>query len=224
MNAKRHGSTDQPSHRGRGRQARTLRIIGGQWRSRRLQFPPLDIRPTPDRVRETLFNWLQTRVEGARCLDLYAGSGALGLEALSRGAASVMFVEQQREATLALESVLRDWQAAGATVVCDQVQHFLADRRMIPGQMALARLAHPAPAARGFNLVFLDPPYSSGELPQAMAALERGWLAHDARIYVEHARAQPLPALPSNWRELRAGTAGEVGYHLLTPSQSRESL
>src|SRR6185437_13022708 len=110
--------TDPPPRRGvtqldRGRNSRRLRIIGGQWRGRRFRFPALDIRPTPDRVRETLFNWLQHRISGARCLDLYAGSGALGLEALSRGAASVVFVEQQRAAACALERVLHEWQASG---------------------------------------------------------------------------------------------------------------
>ena len=153
-------------------------------------------------MRETLFNWLQTRIEGARCLDLYAGSGALGLEALSRGAASVVFVEQQRHATLALETVLRDWQAVGATVVCTQSQRFLTG------------------TGRDFDLVFLDPPFGSGELANAAAALERGWLADNARIYIEHARTDPLPALPAAWHELRAGTAGEVGYHLFAPSRS----
>jgi hypothetical protein len=114
------------THQARGRQQRQLRIIAGRWRGKRFRFPELDIRPTPDRVRETLFNWLQTRIEGAHCLDLYAGSGALGLEALSRGAASVVFVEHQRAAVNALRALLRDWQASGATVVCDEAQHYLA--------------------------------------------------------------------------------------------------
>src|ERR1700683_5546951 len=92
---------------GRVREQRQLRIIAGRWRGKRFRFPELDIRPTPDRVRETLFNWLQTRIEGAHCLDLYAGSGALGLEALSRGAASVVFVEHQGAAVKALRELLR---------------------------------------------------------------------------------------------------------------------
>src|ERR1700683_242709 len=113
-------------HEGRGRQQRQLRIIAGQWRGKRFRFPELDIRPTPDRVRETLFNWLQNRIEGAHCLGLYAGSGALGLEALSRGAASVVFVEHQRAAVNALRELLRDWQASGGTVVRDEALHYLA--------------------------------------------------------------------------------------------------
>jgi 16S rRNA (guanine966-N2)-methyltransferase len=197
MAARRAPPQQISTHQARGRQQRLLRIIAGQWRGKKFRFPELDIRPTPDRVRETLFNWLQTRVAGARCLDLYAGSGALGLEALSRGAASVVFVEHQRAAVNALRQLLRDWQAGNAIVVRDEAQHYLA-----------------APQERGFDLVFLDPPYASGELPAAAAALALRGLAADARIYVErHADAAP-PALPASWRELRAGKAGEVRYHL----------
>jgi 16S rRNA (guanine966-N2)-methyltransferase len=187
-----------------------LRIIGGHWRGRKFRFPPLDIRPTPNRVRETLFNWLQTRVEGARCLDLYAGSGALGLEALSRGAAAAVFVEQQRTTATALEKLLRDWQAKGATVVCDEARHYLATGRR--SRLNAAATADEAP--RGFDLVFLDPPFTSGEIPGVAAALSDGWLAHGARVYVEYARNDPPATLPTSWHALRAGTAGEVGYHL----------
>ena len=151
-------------------------------------------------MRETLFNWLQSRISGARCLDLYAGSGALGLEALSRGAAAVVFVEQQRAAARALEALLREWQATDWTVLAE------------PAHQALAM--GPTALIAPFDVVFLDPPYDSGELLQASLVLERGWLSPDCRIYVEHARSSVLPALPATWRELRAGTAGEVGYHL----------
>ena len=179
------------------RPERTLRIIAGQWRGRKFRFPPLDIRPTPDRVRETLFNWLAPRIEGARCLDLCAGSGALGLEALSRGAAVVTFVEQLRAAATAIERLLEDWQASGGSVVCDDAVRYLA-----------------AGPAHALDIVFLDPPYGSGALAACAELLERGWLAANARIYVEHARRKPLPALPAGWKSLRSGTAGEVGYHL----------
>jgi 16S rRNA (guanine966-N2)-methyltransferase len=196
-------------HRTRGARERVLRIIAGQWRGRRFRFPSVALRPTPDRVRETLFNWLQPRILGAHCLDLYAGSGALGLEALSRGAASVVFVDQQRAATVALERLLYDWEARGWRVLCDQALHVLAG-----GQ---ARDAQRLTVQR-FDVVFLDPPFASGELAPASAALERGWLAEDARIYIEHAGGEPLPALPARWREVRAGRAGEVGYHLFAPA------
>src|SRR5689334_20059128 len=103
----------------RAAHSRELRIIGGTWRGRRLRFPPQEeIRPTPDRVRETLFNWLGPRVVGARCLDLFAGSGALGLEALSRGAAEVTFVERDRRAPVASGSLLEEWRWTAGSVVC----------------------------------------------------------------------------------------------------------
>jgi 16S rRNA (guanine966-N2)-methyltransferase len=176
---------------------RTLRIIAGQWRGRKFRFPSGDIRPTPDRVRETLFNWLQPVIQGAQCLDLFAGSGALGLEALSRGAAATVFVEQQRAAAEAIEQLLSQWQATGGKVFCTQAQRYLS-----------------AAAPASFNVVFLDPPFGAGALATAAAALEHGWLAPKARIYLEHPRREALPPLPTLWRELRAGTAGEVGYHL----------
>jgi len=187
------------------RQERTLRIIAGMWRGRKFRFPDAEIRPTPDRVRETVFNWLQGRVEGARCLDLYAGSGALGLEALSRGAASVVFIERQRLAADALRRLLQDWQAVGARVVCGQARQFLAGH-----------------GAERFDLVFLDPPFAAstdGELAAAVSALP-GWLTRDARIYVEHAKSDPPLALGEAWRELRTGTAGEVRYHLLAAASA----
>jgi 16S rRNA (guanine966-N2)-methyltransferase len=182
------------------RAERTLRIIAGQWRGRKFRFPPIDIRPTPDRVRETLFNWLQTRIEGARCLDLFAGSGALGLEALSRGAAEVTFIEQERTATKAIEALLVEWQASEGHVLCADALGFLAAR----------------PPARPFDVVFLDPPYGSSALAACARRLGAGWLAPGARIYVERARREALPALPPAWRELRSGHAGEVGYHLFS--------
>jgi 16S rRNA (guanine966-N2)-methyltransferase len=210
-------SDDGPgSHRARGREERRLRIIGGQWRGRKFRFPAVSVRPTPDRVRETLFNWLQARTAGARCLDLYAGSGALGLEALSRGAAAVIFVEQQRTAAAALEQLLLDWEAVGARVVCAQARQFLAAG-------AAANTAMVAAAGGPFDLVFLDPPFGSGQLPTALTALEHGWLAPDCRIYVEHAGGEALPALPAQWQELRAGSAGEVRYHLLMAGAGTES-
>ena len=175
-----------------------MRIIAGQWRGRKFRFPPLDIRPTPDRVRETLFNWLAPYIQGARCLDLFAGSGALGLEALSRGAAEVTFVEQVRGAAAAIEQLLTAWQATGGSVRCEEaVRHLSA-----------------GPPAHAFNVVFLDPPYGSGVLARCAELLEHGWLATGARIYAEQARRDPLPAMPASWESLRSGTAGEVGYHL----------
>ena len=182
----------------RGANARVLRIIGGSWRGRKLRFPAgTRIRPTPDRVRETLFNWLAARVAGARCLDLFAGSGALGLEALSRGAAHVTFVDQDAAAARALAATLDEWGAQSADVE-------RADARLY-----LARTPRP------FDLVFLDPPFDSALLPEAAALLEaRGWLAPGALIYLECAARAALPTLPAAWTPLKEKRAGEVGYHL----------
>jgi len=181
----------------RGAHARELRIIGGAWRGRKLRFPAgSPIRPTPDRVRETLFNWLGARVAGARALDLFAGSGALGLEALSRGAAAVTFVEQEGRAAHALRELLGAWGARGAQVVRADAVAFLAG------------------SPRAADLVFLDPPFDSGLLPTVAPLLEAGWLAPGALIYLEHPARSALPSLPASWQARRDKRAGEVGYHL----------
>jgi 16S rRNA (guanine966-N2)-methyltransferase len=188
-----HGAREASS------KTRILRIIGGRHRGRRLRFPTgVDIRPTPDRVRETLFNWLQPRIAGARVLDLFAGSGALGLEALSRGAGAVTFVERERRAASAIETIAQEWQEGAATVVRADALDWIA------------RAGEPP-----FDIVFLDPPYDSPLLAEAAVALTRhGRLTADARIYVERRAREALPALPEGWKEQRAGRAGEVGYHL----------
>lgn len=193
---KQHSSIRKsPAGHARGSHARQLRIISGRWRGRRWQFPIADIRPTPDRVRETLFNWLQDRISG-RVLDLFAGSGALGLEALSRGATAATFVEQRSDVAQALRTLLREWGAGAADVRCMEAQRFLSQ----PPQK--------------FDLVFLDPPYAENLLAAAAEQLSRGWLAPHALIYVEHSKRAPLPPLPQQWRSLKSGQAGEVGYHL----------
>jgi 16S rRNA (guanine966-N2)-methyltransferase len=182
----------------RGSQARVLRIIGGTWRGRKWRFPAsAAIRPTPDRVRETLFNWLGTRTAGARVLDLFAGSGALGLEALSRGASHVTFVEQDEAAVRALRARLAEWQAGDTSVERADALRYLTGE------------------ARPFDLLFLDPPFGSELLGEAARRLEeRGWLRSGAFIYVECAARAGLPPLPAPWRLLKAKQAGEVGYHL----------
>lgn len=148
-------------------------------------------------MRETLFNWLMGRVEGARALDLFAGSGALGLEALSRGAAEVSFVERDAGIARHLEGVLAALGAQHARIVHDEALRFLRG------------------PARAFDLVFLDPPFESELAGLAAGALEAGgWLAPAALIYLELPAAAPLPRLPDTWRIARSGRAGEVGYHL----------
>ena len=178
-----------------------LRIIGGTWRGRTWRFPEGDIRPTPDRVRETLFNWLMPTIVGTRCLDLFAGSGALGLEALSRGAARVVFVEKSPAPARELRQTLAQW--GGERAAAGHVR--IAD--------ANAYLAgEPEP----FDVVFLDPPFTAGLLAEVAARLESGaWLAPEALIYAECAAREGLPPLPTGWLVAKAGRAGEVGYHLL---------
>jgi len=194
---------------GRGAQSRVIRVIGGAMRGRRWRFPDIpDIRPTPDRVRETLFNWLGTHVVGARCLDVFAGSGALGLESLSRGASGVVFVEQHAAIARALSAVIAEWNVQGAEVVRADAFSYLRG------------------TAQPFDIVFLDPPFAAGLLAPAAALLEeRGWLAPNALIYLECAARETRPALPEVWKELKAKQAGEVGYHLYArnPGESRAS-
>jgi 16S rRNA (guanine966-N2)-methyltransferase len=204
-----NGSGGKAALPARGADARLIRIIGGSWRGRRFRFADVpDIRPTPDRVRETLFNWLGQRVVGARCLDLFAGSGALGLEALSRGAAATVFVEQNAVAARALNEVLTTFAAQGARVEREDALSFL--------RRAANSRAEAAPPVAPFDIVFLDPPFAAGILGKAAELLEqRGWLAPSALIYVESPARDSLPAFPASWTLLKSKQAGEVGYHLL---------
>lgn len=179
----------------------SLRIIAGQCRGRRLKTPiGAGVRPTPDRVRETLFNWLAPFLPDARVLDLFAGSGALGLEALSRGAREAVFVERDR----AHLAILRE-----NVALCG-----------LPGAeiRPLDALAFLRAASSPFDIVFLDPPYGQGWVPRVTSMLETGgWLARDALIYVEieSVAAPGLPAsLPANWRLMRERISGGVSYNL----------
>ncbi|HYE36197.1 16S rRNA (guanine(966)-N(2))-methyltransferase RsmD [Methylocaldum sp.] len=175
-----------------------LRIIGGRFRSRKLKFPDAPgLRPTPDRVRETLFNWLRDEIESARCLDLYAGSGALGLEAASRGAARVVQVERDAAACAALERNRTLLNAEAVEIVQAEVRRFLAGE------------------GQPFDVVFLDPPFHQDlVIPCCRALEENGWLSSRAKIYLEAESAFRLEGLPENWQILRGNKAGEVGYHL----------
>ncbi len=175
-----------------------VRIIGGSWRGRKLPVPDLPgLRPTSDRVRETLFNWLAPVIDGAKCLDLFAGTGALGLEAASRGAARVVMVENSPAAVALLrENVTR----LGARTV-DLVS---AD--------ALAWLATPGEA---FDIVFLDPPFGLGLAARACVLLSAGgWLAAGARVYLETEVAIAQAPVPAGWEVLRRARAGQVRYYL----------
>ena len=193
----------------RAAQTRELRIIAGQWRGRRWRFPiGPDIRPTPDRVRETLFNWLAPQIRGARVLDLFAGSGALGLESLSRGAAHATFVDADARAVSALHERCMEWSSASreAGTPVGSAEFHRAD--------ALAFLAG-RPAAP-FDIVFLDPPFGAGLWGKVASRLESGgWLAPEAFIYLEAPVGELPLGLPPTLQPWRDGKAGEVGYHLL---------
>jgi 16S rRNA (guanine966-N2)-methyltransferase len=177
-----------------------LRIIGGQLRSRVLQFADVpDIRPTPDRIRETLFNWLQFDITGARCLDLFAGSGALGFEAVSRGATLVTAFEQNRAAVQGIRA---------NCVALDTHKVVLIEAN------AMDRLQHdsaPAP----YDIVFVDPPFASGFYEPCFQHLqERGWLAPAALVYVEAAQSLTSFTVPAGWTLQREKRAGDVYYGL----------
>ena len=175
-------------HSSKGR----IRIIGGEYRGRRIAVPDRPgLRPTPDRVRETLFNWLGQSLDGLACLDLFAGSGALGFEAASRGAERVVMVEQDRRV---FEGLTKTRDAIGAR----QVEVILDD--------AFAFLRR---TKESFDVVFLDPPFRQNALPAVFGQLR---LELGARVYVES--SEPFSAADS-WRELRRARAGQVSYQLL---------
>ncbi|RDB44867.1 16S rRNA (guanine(966)-N(2))-methyltransferase RsmD [Halomonas sp. DQ26W] len=187
-----------------------LRLIGGEFRRRLL--PVLDspgLRPTPDRVRETLFNWLVMTTPGARVLDLFAGTGALGLEALSRGARETLFVERDVRVAQALRTNV-------VTLGAEQRGRVVTDD-------ALAFLdTPPADASTPFTLVFLDPPFRQQLAQPCCERLERGWLAEAAYIYLE-TESELDPQVPDSWqlhREVRAGDSTGRLYRRLTTARS----
>lgn len=190
------------------RAAGRLRIIGGAWRSRVIDFVAGEgVRPTPDRVRQTLFDWLAPRIEGSVCLDLFAGSGALGLEALSRGASRTCFVEQGAAQCAGIRTALEKLQAGPrATLLCSDALRWAAQ------QGAQANCER-------FDIVFLDPPYAC-ELLQPALALLPTLLKTDSRIYVEWP-GDARPALPAGFEFLREKKAGQVSFGLLTYSNAQ---
>lgn len=176
-----------------------LRIIGGQWRGTKLTITEAEgLRPTPARVRETLFNWLATDIHDARCLDLFAGTGALGLEALSRGARLCRFVEQSTSACRQLTA---------------QFEKLAADSAELDNSNAINWLN--GSVQESFDIVFIDPPYHQG-LAQSSCELllEKGWLSANAVIYLEMAGDELPPKTLQDWGLQRAKNAGQVCYRL----------
>ncbi len=181
------------------RGAGELRIIGGDWRSRKLKFPDAGgVRPTPARTRETLFNWLAFHLAGSDCLDLFAGSGALGLEALSRGAGHATLVDHTPALANALRTNLRLLKSESGEVVCSAVEHYLAQRQRPP-----------------FDIVFMDPPFRQGWLERLFPLMEaQGWVKPGGWVYVEHESELVTPAVPATWHLHRQKRAGQVTYCL----------
>ena len=186
---------------GQGKQG-VCRIIAGKWRGRKIKFDDAEgLRPTTDRIRETVFNWLQPYLSQSRCLDCFAGSGVLGFEALSRGAQDVVFIEQNSKTIQCLK---------------DNAHMLGADEAIIWHQDALSWLQSSSDKGlkQKFNLVFLDPPFRSELLAKSSLLLERsGCLAEDAIIYVEHAVDDDV-VLPDNWVCLKQKRSGMVSYKL----------
>jgi 16S rRNA (guanine966-N2)-methyltransferase len=181
-----------------------LRIIGGDWRSRIVVFADApDLRPTPDRVRETLFNWLQPTLAGAKCLDLFAGSGVLGFEALSRGAGSVTALELDAQAVAAIRENIKTLQA---------------DKLRLEPRDALDWLRSNAQQLR-FDVVFLDPPFAENLYEECCRLLaEQQWLAPGALVYLESGASLDAVTLPQGWKLIRHKRAGAVHYGLAQPS------
>ncbi|RCU50973.1 16S rRNA (guanine(966)-N(2))-methyltransferase RsmD [Corallincola holothuriorum] len=176
-----------------------IRIIGGQWRGRRLPVLSGDgLRPTTDRVKETLFNWLMHDVRDARCLDLFAGSGGLGFESLSRHAQYTLLIEKAKPVALQLEKNLATLKATSGEVKCADALTLLAQKPPQP-----------------FDIIFIDPPFRQGLLHDLFALIEtNGWLAKDGMVYLETEQELVLPPLPQAWRLYREKTAGQVAYRL----------
>lgn len=182
-----------------------LRIIGGRWRSRTLSFPVVDgLRPTGDRIRETLFNWLAPILPGSRCLDLFAGSGILGFEALSRGAAHCSLVELNPQAARQLRVNAEQLHAEAAAIHQMSALEFLAKPIAVP-----------------FDVVFIDPPFAGNLWQPVMTQLERGWLGEGALIYIESPLDQAL-SLPADWQVHREKRAGQVCYRLYHHETNRD--
>ena len=177
-----------------------MRIIAGEWRRRRIYFESsTELRPTTDAARETLFNWLQDRIEGATCLDLFAGSGALGFEALSRGAGEVVLVDSNRRCIKSLHQTANDLQTESCTIVHRNALDYLQQ------------------CNKNFDIVFLDPPYHSGLAVEALQKLDSiSRLNVDARIYLEVERDFSSVKLADRWTIVRNFDAGSRSHYLLS--------
>ncbi|EKT60310.1 methyltransferase [Providencia burhodogranariea DSM 19968] len=183
-----------------------IRIIGGKWRGRKLPVRDSEgLRPTTDRIKETLFNWLMPIVRDARCLDCFAGSGALGFEALSRFADTVTFIELDKQNTQLLTENKARLQAENATIIN-------GNSLMVLNQLGNA-----------FDVVFIDPPFRKGLLNETIELLEKNqWLADESWIYIESEAESSLTNIPVNWQLHREKIAGQVAYRLFIRHSIKE--
>lgn len=196
----------------------SFRIIAGQWRSRRLSFPAIEgLRPTTDRVRETVFNWLNAEIQGAHVLDVFSGSGALGLEALSRGATSLLAIEKDKQAAKALQTNIDTLLSGSQDPKAVSVQHadaltFLASLKANASNEAIADQNSKKDL---FDLVFLDPPFRKGILEETLNLLDQHpSILKGALIYIEQEKELPSISIPSGWTRLKEKVAGQVLYQL----------
>jgi len=181
-----------------------IRIIAGKWRGRKLQVPDIKgLRPTPDRVRETLFNWLAPVIGGAHCLDPFAGSGALGFEALSRGAERVVMIDQSVPIVKLLQEEAQQFDASNAEIYCASAPAGIKKTN------------------QSFDVIFLDPPYDANLLFPTIQYLEdQNLVARNAYIYLEASSIINDNDLPQSWRMLKSQQAGQVYYHLAQKQES----
>ncbi len=181
------------------KQGQQVRIIGGQWRGRKVNFPEVGgLRPTPDRVRETLFNWLQTQIQSAHCLDLFAGSGVLGFEALSRGAATATLVDQNK-------AVIQQLKASKALLTAENASIIQAAAPEVLSTLT-----------QTYNIVFIDPPYQLELVTDCLRALaKKKRLSPDALIYIETNQQSSVALQADHYEVVREKTAGQVSYRLL---------
>lgn len=176
-----------------------VRIIGGKWRSRKIPFSDqADLRPTPDRVRETLFNWLMNDIQGAKCLDMFAGSGALAFEALSRGAGHVVIMDQSKQVVDQIKKNLKTLDATNATVIHGEAPQHLATN------------------LGPYDIIFLDPPFKQNLLKPCIDWLiSNNQVQENALIYIEAETDLDQIPIPNSWDILRNKIAGHVSYYLL---------
>jgi len=179
-----------------------IRVIAGKWRSRKISFPDLaGLRPTSDRTRETLFNWIQDFLPGENCLDLFAGSGALGIEALSRGAAHVTFIDNTKNAIDSIEENLLSLHATQFDLVCADARSWLQETTEVD--------------VKQYGVVFLDPPFAQDYLLNVCQLLEeKNRLSDNALVYFESSSALTIQQLPGSWDIVKSKQAGAVHYAL----------